>query len=334
MFNPLISVIIPSYNQSEFLEETILSIINQNYEYKEIIVIDGGSIDNSIEIIKKHESSIKYWISEKDSGQTEAINKGFKVASGEIVNWICSDDILTPGALSIVASHFQKNKTIDVLYGNTQLFKDNFSSENVLLISKIDLAFDRDRGIGKIITPQPSTFFKREILNKLGYLDEKLNFGMDYDLYLRIACNNYNFIGISDILAYYRLHTNSKTATSTKKFYADWNYSFTRFINSVEDNETYIKILKEVELYTKGAGLIQITSKFTKEQVCKSICYHISNGINHHYENLNFQYVRRITSQTRRLCPKIYFELKLYKFDVVAILLPIPLVKILRKILR
>src|SRR5688572_23620138 len=103
---PRISIVTPSYNQGIFLEETLRSILLQNYADLELIVIDGGSKDNSVEIIKKYEPWITYWISEKDNGQSDAINKGFKKASGEIVAWINSDDLLTPGSLHKVAEYF------------------------------------------------------------------------------------------------------------------------------------------------------------------------------------------------------------------------------------
>ena len=103
---PKISIVIPSYNQGQFLEETILSIINQQYPNLELFVVDGGSNDNSVDIIKKYKSHISWWVSEKDKGQSEAINKGFARASGEIISWLCSDDLLTQDSLKVVSTHF------------------------------------------------------------------------------------------------------------------------------------------------------------------------------------------------------------------------------------
>src|SRR5687768_13083798 len=107
MNSPKISIITPSYNQGRFIEETILSVINQNYPNLEYIIIDGGSTDNTVEIIRKYEQHLAYWVSEKDGGQSEAINKGFKKATGDIVCWINSDDFFMPGALSKVADCFE-----------------------------------------------------------------------------------------------------------------------------------------------------------------------------------------------------------------------------------
>ena len=116
---PKISIITPSFNQADYLEETILSIINQNYPNLEYIIIDGGSTDNSVEIIKKHEKNIDYWVSEKDNGQSHAINKGFAKATGEILNWINSDDILAENALIKIAEAYLKRKNDNiVILGN------------------------------------------------------------------------------------------------------------------------------------------------------------------------------------------------------------------------
>src|ERR1051325_4216859 len=106
---PLITIITPSYNQGQFIEETILSIINQDYPRLEFIIIDGGSTDNTVDIIKKYADRITYWVSEKDKGQSNAINKGLHKATGDIINWINSDDQLMPGALTAVAKHFLAN---------------------------------------------------------------------------------------------------------------------------------------------------------------------------------------------------------------------------------
>src|SRR5690606_28750520 len=120
---PKISIITPSYNQSNFLEETILSVINQNYPNLEFFVIDGGSTDHSVEIIKQYENKIDFWVSEKDNGQSHAINKGFKRATGTIITWLNSDDVLTPGILHKIAEKFsQLPDDVGLIYGGTTLF--------------------------------------------------------------------------------------------------------------------------------------------------------------------------------------------------------------------
>jgi len=113
-----ISIITPSYNQGQFLEETIISVLNQDYPNLEYIIIDGGSTDKSVEIIKKYEKYLTYWVSEKDRGQTHAINKGFIKSSGSILNWLNSDDLLVPGAINSVSKAFSKHSEADFCFGD------------------------------------------------------------------------------------------------------------------------------------------------------------------------------------------------------------------------
>ncbi len=115
---PKISIVTPSYNQAEFLERTILSVLNQNYPNLEYIIIDGGSTDGSVEIIKKYEKYLSYWVSEKDRGQAHALNKGFEKATGDLVGWQNSDDIYLPGAFRKVAEVYRNNPNYDVYFGN------------------------------------------------------------------------------------------------------------------------------------------------------------------------------------------------------------------------
>src|ERR1044071_1227981 len=124
---PKISVVIPSYNQGQFLEETILSVIDQKYPNLEILVVDGGSKDNSVDIIKKYKQHITWWVSEKDKGQSDAINKGFAKVTGDIATWLCSDDLYTVGTLKRVAEVFSTlPDDVGVVYGSAILFGEGF----------------------------------------------------------------------------------------------------------------------------------------------------------------------------------------------------------------
>lgn len=204
---PKISIITPSYNQAQFLEKTILSVLNQNYPNLEYIVIDGGSTDRSVEIIKKYEKYLTYWISEKDNGQTNAINKGFKKASGDILAWLNSDDILLPETLLKVAKVFQSSSHLDLIYSDV-LFMDH-----------------NDRHIGErryvkfrlltLLTDcnicQPTAFWKRTTYKKVGGLNPQRAFCMDYDLFIKIAMAG-KVKHIRDYFACARLHKDTKTS--------------------------------------------------------------------------------------------------------------------------
>ena len=152
---PKISIVTPSYNQGQFLEDTILSVINQNYSNLEYIIIDGGSNDNSVEIVKKYENRLKYWISEKDFGQTHAINKGFKKSTGEMINWINSDDLLEPNALNILSEEIVKSPKADIYFGD---FRKINSRNQTIFIRKSPPYHYSTLLWGRQLSSQPAVF--------------------------------------------------------------------------------------------------------------------------------------------------------------------------------
>jgi glycosyltransferase involved in cell wall biosynthesis len=133
-----ISIITPSFNQGKFIEETIQSVFSQEYTNLEYIIIDGNSTDNSIDIIQKYSEQLSYWISEKDHGQAAAINKGFNIASGDIIGWLNSDDILLPGALDKISNAFISHPDIDVVYGDYFFIDEN----SKILLKKKEIPVD------------------------------------------------------------------------------------------------------------------------------------------------------------------------------------------------
>jgi glycosyltransferase involved in cell wall biosynthesis len=205
---PKISVITPSYNQGQFLERTILSIINQDYPALEYIVIDGGSADNSVEIIKKYEMHLTYWVSEKDKGQTDAINKGMRKATGEIVCWINSDDILIPEALNEVARYFNRHPNVEFLNGLTvRIDKD----DKILGIGHIlNNKWFHKRGMYNI--SQQGMFWKKYIFEKIGELDETFHYAMDTEWIIRLYENKIKMAIINKPLGAIRVHESTKTA--------------------------------------------------------------------------------------------------------------------------
>lgn len=211
--NPKISIIIPSYNQGQFLEATILSILNQNYANLELMIIDGGSTDNSVEIIKKYQNNLHYWVSEKDRGQTHAINKGFKRASGYLINWLNSDDMLPPGALQALSDATKKHPHADVFFGD-YLAVD---AEGELLYSRKSAPFmDSALFWGRQLSSQPAVFFRRNLLVTLGYLNENQDFCMDTEFWIRIAKNKAVFKQLKTPLGITRAHGEAKTTRLQK----------------------------------------------------------------------------------------------------------------------
>jgi glycosyltransferase involved in cell wall biosynthesis len=183
---PRISIVTPSLNQGQFIEETIRSVLLQGYPNLEHIIIDGGSTDNSVEIIKKYEKWISFWVSEKDRGQSHAINKGWKKSNGDILAWINADDICCPGAIDAVVERFcEKNDVVLVcgaanttdVYGNKVLFTKSSPDINPYTMLK---------NSGGVPT-QPSVFLRRRVLDEVGYLNTRLHYVMDWEYWIRIG---------------------------------------------------------------------------------------------------------------------------------------------------
>lgn len=181
---PLVSIITPSFNQAGFLEETILSVLTQDYPRIEYLVIDGGSTDGSLDILKRYSDRLTY-VSEPDRGQSHAINKGFRVARGEILAWLNSDDTYLPGAVSAAVAFMRVHPEVMMVYGEGYCIT---SEGNTIGRFPWTEPFDlwRLMYVSDYILQQ-TTFFRRSVLERVGFLDEGLHWGMDWDLWLRIG---------------------------------------------------------------------------------------------------------------------------------------------------
>ena|SRR2546423_6375908 len=210
---PKISIVTPSYNQGAFLEQTILSVIGQHYPDLEYIIIDGGSTDNSVEIIKKYESYLTHWESENDRGQAHALNKGFALATGRIFGWVNSDDFYLPGTLSFVAEQLNTREP-ELLFGNCLHFVENqqraYGSDVRSEHNK------RDLQLADYII-QPSSFWTRDAWLKTGLLDESLHFGFDWDWFIRAKKSGVTFKPQDKYLSAYRIHGKHKTGIGGDK---------------------------------------------------------------------------------------------------------------------
>ncbi len=204
---PLVSIVTPSFNQARFLEATIRSVLAQDYPRIEYIVVDGGSTDGSVEIVKKYAGRLAWWISEPDKGQTDALNKGFARAEGEIFAWLNSDDTYQSNAVSSAVKFLSDHPEAGLVYGSA-----NFINEAGDVIGRFASAQTDLRRLkqGYVHIPQQASFFRGDLWRAVGPLDPSFYFAMDYDLWVRIARRS-QVKYVPQTWANFRLHTAGKT---------------------------------------------------------------------------------------------------------------------------
>jgi glycosyltransferase involved in cell wall biosynthesis len=210
---PRISIVTPSYDQGQFLEETIRSVLLQGYPNLEYIVIDGGAADQSVEIIKKYEPWLAYWVSEKDRGQAHAINKGFCRSTGVLLGWLNSDDVLLPGALSTVAVASRSPNERVLIAGRAE-YRDDSGTRSIWVVNRLPQTFAEVYSYFDTYFAQPSVFFTRKALRCAGALREDLHYAMDLDLWLRIA-GEVRITLVEQHLSWMRQHNDAKTWRDT-----------------------------------------------------------------------------------------------------------------------
>lgn len=210
---PLVSIVTPSYNQVQFLEETICSVLEQDYPQIEYLIVDGNSTDGSVDIIKKYSSCLTWWVSEPDRGQTDAINKGFSHTRGEILAWLNSDDTYFPHAVSEAVDFLKKKLEIGMVYGDANLI-----DKEGKVIGKFPSRQTDYRRLrrGYVHIPQQTSFFRASLWHKVGPLDPTFHFAMDYDLWVRLACVS-KLHYYPHLWANFRLHETGKSVIDDER---------------------------------------------------------------------------------------------------------------------
>lgn len=246
---PKISIITPSYQQGDFLEETLRSVLLQNYPCLEYIVVDGGSTDETVFILKKYAHWLTYWVSEPDNGQSHAINKGLVRCSGEIFNWLNSDDYYEKGGLKIIADHFA-DESVGVVAAKYRLFdqRGKWSTQTLGTVLGKTLAVS----FASSLNNQPSTFFRLRDINKLGTIDERLQYVMDQDLWIRylLEFGQDGIRVVDDLITHFRVHDASKTDQhGTDAFYVEQYAIFAAIARRIglSRHDTVIRELKDNE---------------------------------------------------------------------------------------
>lgn len=207
MSTPLLSIVIPSFNQGEYIEETIKSILDQPHNDVEILILDGGSTDQTVEIIKKYQEHIAYWQSKKDNGQSDAINQGFKRAKGEFVTWLNSDDVLLPNSITHILEFIKKNKSDNFFLGNVVWMN---KEGNVIQSYKVEPENRYWNSRYLLSNGGPSAFIRKTTLEQIGYLREDFFYMMDTDLWYRLIATGNYFKRIPIYVWGLRLHEKAK----------------------------------------------------------------------------------------------------------------------------
>lgn len=212
--SPRISIITPSFNQAQYIEQTIESVLSQNYPNLEYMIVDGGSTDGAVDIIRRYEKHLAYWVSEKDRGQSHAINKGLERVTGEIIAYLNSDDFYLPGTLAAVADYFSRHNDVDLIHGRCRTVDVNGNKigERSGSITRYDEILDLwDVWWNFRNFVQPEVFWTRRITRKIGPINESLHWVMDYEYWLRILREGSRVGSIDAELASFRLQPNQKS---------------------------------------------------------------------------------------------------------------------------
>jgi len=211
---PRVSIVTPSYNQARFLEATIQSVLAQDYPNLEYIIVDGGSTDGSVEIIRRYADRLAWWVSEPDRGQTDAINKGFAHASGEIFAWLNSDDTYEPGAVAEAAAFLAAHPQVGLVYGDA-----SFIDAEGRVIGRFNARQTSLKRLrrGGVYIPQQAAFWRADLWHQVGPLDPSFYFAMDYDLWVRLAQVSEIRYLPGRVWANFRLHGDAKTIADDER---------------------------------------------------------------------------------------------------------------------
>jgi len=209
-----ISVVSTSYNQAAYLDEMLESVRGQHYPSLEHLVRDGGSTDGSVDILRRKSGAAWQhlaWHSQRDNGQSDALNQGFRAATGDVVGWLNSDDRYRPGCLQTIARFFEQNREIDILYGDYTMI--DAAGKHLRVRREIEFSRFILFHYRTLCVPPTAAFFRRRIFDEGNFLNESLHYAMDHEFFARLAVRGYRFQHLSSVLADFRIHPASKTGT-------------------------------------------------------------------------------------------------------------------------
>jgi glycosyltransferase involved in cell wall biosynthesis len=329
MSMPRISIIIPTLNQGQYIESAIRSVLHQKYDNLQLIIIDGGSTDVTNEVILKYKNNISHYISEKDSGQTEAINKGIKLADGDIVTWLNSDDFYEAGAFDTVVPYFGEAGT-GIVYGKARVFGETRRTETIGAVKDLPL----HEYLSYMRIPQPAMFFKGEAIRSVGPLNQDLHYTMDFELTAKVVLAGYKIKRIDKLIANYRFHENSKSNLN-HRFLHEWTKEVHDILScfpaghflAVEMELLFKLSPKPNTFYKPGIGL-------NKEELTDIFLVHMDLHFHYAYRERDRSEMERIARYLKRKFPAYYAQNKYDRYLNRIKIVPSFILKLLRKFTR
>jgi|SRR5688572_6804294 len=266
---PRITIVTPSFNQGRYLEQTILSVLNQNYPNLEFIIMDGGSTDNSVQILQKYQEYLTFWQSSRDEGQASAIVAGFRKGSGEILAYLNSDDLYLPYTLKRVGVFLKANPTVQIMYGDCLLIDSN----NRVLRRVYPPEFDaRIFLYENQIIPQPASFWRHRLYLKVGGITPRLQFCMDYDLLMKFVLAGETPVSVSDVLSAFRIHADTKSSRLQSVQREEYRRIFKGVTGRSVDRRDILNILycRLKRYYLRPEGLLEgLRARLSRSRMSK-----------------------------------------------------------------
>ena len=291
---PKITIVTPSFNQGQYIEKTILSVLDQNYPNLEYIIIDGGSTDNSVEIIKKYEKYLSYWVSEKDKGQSNAINKGLQKFTGDVFNWLCSDDYLEPGSLRHIAEAFMSNKNIHCYAGKLRMF--SLPNKTIGFYGNMLMPLWEDTIRIKVLK-QPAVFFSKQAIQSMGGINETLHYGMDAEWLYKFLFlfKEENVVEDDIMIAHYLLHDTSKSGSQTAGFIKESDSMIYYFAKN-KNLTSYAALLELNELNKNYTFTENILNKTVKQLIERIVFFYLLRKSTKVFTGKDFEFAKQFLS--------------------------------------